>query len=217
MNITKNIEEYEKYRDPEKRYASFDYCYNYFMEFYEKGDISSMASSQNIQMSCLQLGFYLASWGMLRGSSFLLQKSVKHYEDLIKAISKLDKIYWEIDLDRYSDGNIKQLLTLYDTIVEHLGDNDEEEASVTLTTKIMLGVFGNIPAFDDNFCKGFKVSKYMSSSLLKRIANYYRDNKDEIDKQRIRTLDFQTGAETYRYYTKAKIVDMVGFIEGLKK
>jgi hypothetical protein len=38
-------------------------------------------------MSCLQIGFYLASWGMMRGSSFLLEKSVRNFSNLIIAIS----------------------------------------------------------------------------------------------------------------------------------
>ena len=65
-------------RQPEERYSSFDYCYNYFQEFYEKQKIIELANSDNLQISCLQIGFYLSSWGMYRGSSFLLQKSLKH-------------------------------------------------------------------------------------------------------------------------------------------
>lgn len=44
------------------RYTSFDYCYNYFHP--------TNNSKQDIEKSCLVLGFYLASWGMFRGSSF---------------------------------------------------------------------------------------------------------------------------------------------------
>lgn len=77
MDIKENIKEYMKDRGPDKRYASFDYCYNYFQEFYENNNTKALASKENIQMSCLHIGFCLASWGMLRGSSFLLQKSVE--------------------------------------------------------------------------------------------------------------------------------------------
>jgi len=41
--------------------------------------------------------------------------------------------------------------------------------------------------------------------------------KEEFDKHRIKTIDFSTGIETDRYYTKVKLIDMVGFIEGLRK
>ena len=62
---------------PTERYSSFDYCYNYFSQ------TSPDALLKNMEKSCLAIGFYLASWGMFRGSSFLLQKSVKYYEPLI--------------------------------------------------------------------------------------------------------------------------------------
>jgi len=64
-------------RKPNERYASFDFCYNYFYSFYKENRLSELANGQNLQTSCLQIGFYLASWGMMRGSSFLLEKSVK--------------------------------------------------------------------------------------------------------------------------------------------
>ena len=216
MNISDNIGSYLEDRSPAKRYSSFDYCYNYFREFYEPGNIEAIAGSTNVQLSCLQIGFYLASWGMLRGSSFLLQKSVKHYEKLISVIAKMPKVYWEIDLDTYSDARISLLLEIYDHISGSLGE-DDEYASTTLVTKIMLGVFGNVPALDDNFCKGFGFSKDFNGSLLRKISGFYQTNKEEFDKHRIKTIDFSTGKKTARFYTKAKLIDMVGFIEGLKK
>jgi len=216
MDISGNIREYLTDRSPDKRYSSFDYCYNYFHEFYSQGNIEAIATPSNVQLSCLQLGFYLASWGMLRGSSFLLQKSVKHYEQLISVIAKMPKVYWEIDLDSYSNQNIAMLLDLHKYVFGFLGEKDDY-ASTTLVTKIMLGVFGNAPALDDNFCKGFGFSKYFSGSLLRKISDFYKTNKDEFDKHRIKTIDFNTGRETDRYYTKAKLIDMVGFVEGLRK
>jgi hypothetical protein len=216
MDISGNINDYLKDRLPDKRYSSFDYCYNYFREFYEQGNIGAIASSTNVQLSCLQLGFYLASWGMFRGKAFLLQKSAKHYEPLISVIAEMPKVCWEIDLDAYSDKTISLLLEIYKHISGSLG-KDDEYASPTLVTKIMLGVFGNVPALDDNFCKGFGFSKYFSRPLLQKISDFYQTNEEEFDKHRIKTIDFSTGIETDRYYTKAKLIDMVGFIEGLRK
>jgi len=215
MDISNNIRDCLNNRSPVKRYSSFDYWYNYFCDFYEHDNIEAIASPANVQLSCLQLGFYLASWGMLRGSSFLLQKSVKHYEQVISVIAKMPKVCWKLDLDTYSDKSISLLLEIYKHISGSLGE-DDEYASTTLVTKIMLGVFGNVPALDDNFCKGFGFSKYFSKPLLRKISDFYQTNKEEFDRHRIKTIDFSTGMETDRYYTKAKLIDMVGFIEGLK-
>ena len=128
MNVIENInlflEGFHKNmgRQPEERYSSFDYCYNYFREFYEKQRIKDLSNRGNLQGSCLQVGFYLASWGMYRGSSFLLQKSLKHLEKLINLISKLDPIYWEIDVDSYSEESISHLIDLGNFIRNSLGD-----------------------------------------------------------------------------------------------
>lgn len=135
MDIKDNIKEYMKDRRPEERYASFDYCYNYFQGFYEKEKIKSLAIAGNIEFSSLHIGFYLASWGMLRGSSFLLQKSIKHYERLIKVIAETDRMVWEIDIDNYSDENIELLIKTSWHIRNALGDSNDY-ASDTLVTKI---------------------------------------------------------------------------------
>jgi hypothetical protein len=49
-----------------------------------------MADEAHMQLSCLHLSFYLASWGMFRGSSFLLEKSAKFFEPLVRTISSID-------------------------------------------------------------------------------------------------------------------------------
>ena len=61
-----------------------------------------MADNNILELSCLHLMTYLASWGMLRGASFLFDKSIYYYKDLIINISKLDKSYFEIDVDNYN-------------------------------------------------------------------------------------------------------------------
>ncbi len=153
-----------KGRKPDERYSSFDFCYNYFYSFYKRNKINELAYIKNIQMSCLQLGFYLASWGMMRGSSFLLEKSVKNYKTLIIAISKMNPKLWEIDVDKYDDENINLLLNCKQQIVEVLGEMNKP--SDTLITKIMLGVFANTPAFDQYVRNSLKLySLYLFSSL----------------------------------------------------
>jgi hypothetical protein len=167
-----------------------------------------------MQTSCLHIGFYLASWGMLRGSSFLLEKSIKCYEPLISSIAKFDKRIWDIDVDSYTEENIELLLECRDMICRSLGNGNK--LTDTLSTKIMLGVFSNVPAYDDFFRRGFNVHSFGKKSLRK-IAKFYDDNKEIIDKYKIRTFDFLTGKETHRTYTKAKIIDMICFIEGQNK
>lgn len=214
MNLENSIKTYldgtngSDGRKPDARYASFDYCFNYFQSFREAGNVEAIAHADNLQVSCLHLAFYLASWGMLRGSAELLQKSARHFVRAIGLIADADANLWEIDAHCYTDSNIRQLL---DTGRVFRGAYPG--MSDILITKIMLGVFGNVPAFDTYFKKGFKAATF-GPKALQRIAAFYSENSAVIEKLRVPTLDFATGELTSRKYTRAKVIDMAFFIEG---
>lgn len=214
-NLETIINEFKAKSKPTDRYTSFDYCYNYFK--------TTDNLKTDLEKSCLVLGFYLASWGMLRGSSFLLQKSVKHLQPIIEYYSTLDKDIWEIDIDNYSEGNILKITEIYNNSKRLIIDKDNSH--LTLITKILLGIFGFIPAFDQFFCKTFKTIfdnkcgfTTVNSKSLNLLAEFYTDNKSEISKisENTFTTDFITGNKTNINYPKAKIVDMYGFTQGLK-
>ena len=217
MNIQKSLDQFikgngkNKGRLSDERYSSFDYCYNYFYSFYKENKISELANKDNLEMSCLQIGFYLASWGMMRGSSFLLEKSVRSFSDLIIAISKTDPNLWEIDVPDYNEKNTAILLDYKKKIINALGEHNKP--SDILVTKIMLGVFSNIPAFDKYFRKSMKVYSFNKNSLFK-IKDFYLENKETLDSYKIHTLDFLKGTERRNIYNKAKLIDMCGFIDG---
>lgn len=219
IDVEKNIYNYIYGHDntqgikPLERYASFDYCFNYFQSFREQKKIGELESSDHIQESCLQLGFYLASWGMLRGSTFLFSKSVKVYEPLINTIANADTTLWEIDTNCYTPTNIGLILDFRKTIAQILDYGNGP--SDILVTKIMLGVFGNVPAFDSYFKRGFGVSTF-TRQALEKVAEFYKVNEAIIEKNRLATLDFMTGQPTHRFYPRAKIIDMIFFIEGGK-
>lgn len=206
-----------KGKQPDERYASFDYCYNYFYSFYKQNKIADIASENNLQTSCLHLGFYLASWGMMRGSSFLLEKSSRHLAPLVREISKMGKIIWEIDVDNYNNENIEVLLECKNKIIKALGEKNTKTWD-TLVTKIMLGVFANVPAYDTFFKKFLQKNKYCQTfnrKSLEQLKEFYGDNKKEFKAfEKIKTHNFITGKETDVYYTKAKLIDMYGFVFG---
>jgi hypothetical protein len=200
-----------KGRKPQERYASFDYCYNHFQSFRERGSVCSLAAPEHLAESCLHVAWYLASWGMLRNSP-LLGKSMRFCEPLITGIASFDPTIWEIDVDRYNEQTIAVLLQCKEMIGEKLCDG-KRAATDTLVTKVMLGVFGNVPAFDRYFRQAIGVNA-MTKSSLERVREFYGRKRPVIDAHRIPTLDLVTGAETDRLYTKAKIIDMIGFIAG---
>jgi len=137
MNIARNLKAYLGEREPTARYTSFDYCYNHF-QFHRNLDLAELASPSGTELSCLHLGFYLASWGMLRGSSDLLTRSIKHYTPLIEVIASVNPGIWEIDAHAYTDESVQLLMEAASQLRTAL----PKGASDTLVTKIMLGVFG---------------------------------------------------------------------------
>jgi hypothetical protein len=82
----------------------------------------------------------------------------------------------------------------------------------TLVTKILLGVFGCVPAYDTDFRRGFRTASLGKRSLM-RMRKFCDEHAREIEVSRPRTLDFRTGEETERRYPVAKVVDMV-FVQG---
>jgi hypothetical protein len=216
MNIVHHLQTYQSKMDPTERYCSFDYCFNYFQHFQEQDARVDLAHPEHMQTSCLHLGFYLASWGMLRGSTVLLQKSAKYFEGLIDGIAHAPAELWQIDIDTYDPVTIAMLFdcrAMIQTQLTRAGWPAHRPPSDVLVTKIMLGVFGNVPAFDRNFTRGIQVNGF-TPRALNRIVTFYRQHQREIDGYDVRTVDFGSGQPTHRRYPKAKIIDMVGFIAG---
>jgi len=212
-DIEQIVKKFKSQSKPDDRYTSFDYCYNYFL--------TTNDPTKDIEKSCLTLGFYLASWGMFRGSSFLLQKSIKHFQPTIEYIATLDNSVWDIDVDNYDETNVQTIIKIYRNIKDRLILNGNSD--LTLITKILLGVFGFIPAFDNYFCNTFRVIsdgqcgfRKVNIKSLTFIKAFYEANKSIIDKLSIETFttDFMTGQKTTRNYPMAKIIDMYGFTVG---
>lgn len=209
VDIEANLQLYLQDRRPTDRYASFDYCFNYFQGRRDEGRIGDLANGPELQAACLQLGFYLASWGMYRGSTVLLQRSLAHLVPIIEVIARSPTAAWEIDADAYTHEACGLLLDTASRIRAAF----PEGASDTLVTKIMLGVFGSIPAYDAYFRSGFGSYRLDENSLM-RVGRFYRANSEVIERHRVPTIDFASGCETERRYPRAKVIDMIFFIEG---
>ena len=81
----------------------------------------------------------------------------------------------------------------------------------------MLAIFGNVPAFDSNFCLpevGLRKNATFCAESLKKILEFYNAHKNEIDTCKIPTLDFLTGQPTNIQYSRARIIDIFGYVEG---
>ncbi len=213
-DIKEIVDRYMCERESTHRYASFDYCYSYFR------CSSSEQIVSDIERSCLVLGFYLASWGMFRGKSSLLKRSAKHYEPLVEYIASQSEELWRQDICTCGPQDMDKLITVYNDVRRRIVIPGV--AHLTLVTKVMLGVFGVVPAFDTYFGNAFRsiipdagFRTFGRKSLL-QIQRFYEANKAAIDdlSEKLHVLDFESGQATSLRYPKAKVVDMYGFILG---
>ena len=203
----------------EHRYASFDYCYGYFKKLNKKMGQKNFKIDKYKDEISKQLMIFMASWGMLRGSSVLLQKSLKYFERFAPLIY-MHKDCFEIDIKDYNkDEKLRRLKNLY-SCIKCMYNNTGVTPTPTNITKLMLGVFGCVPAFDDYFRKacgisGSSLEPEKFASNLEQLLKYYKIIKSKIpsSKMNIKVLDYKTGKETNLLYKKSKVIDMIGFVQ----
>lgn len=145
-----------------KRYhrgKSWEHCYVFF-----KNHKKFNNNEKLLDLASLHLGFFLASWGMLRGSSFLLQKDYKFYIPIVKTLTdpKYDRL-WNINfLNKPKEQDIDLLFQLKDDLEEkvkknNILDEDNKKHQLDLiVTKIIMATMGCIPAYDRYFKNGLK-------------------------------------------------------------
>lgn len=156
---------------PGTRYKSWEWCHQAFLngkDSYSKAN-DDKEKNEIVENLSLHLAFYLASWGMYRGSSYLLQRDYKAHKNAVKVIlENTNQILWDYEpkTDNIEKANdllfetesgiywkIKNSYKGYDD-----GSNNDDESSDTLTTKILMGTFGCVPAFDRFLKSG--ISRY---------------------------------------------------------
>ena len=196
------------------RYRSWEHCYRYFQKNRE-----AIASDRD--RAALQLGFYLASWGMYRGSSFLLQHSYTAHFGVIGTLAESQfSPLWahEFGANGDHDSNLVPIiLELIDRVREayrpFAPDAEGRQASDTLVTKIILGSFGCLPACDRYFICGFKSAgfkySYLNANFVHRILQFCRDNLGELREEQSRI----EGVGGMRY-PLMKLVDMYFWQQG---
>ena len=117
-------------------------------------------------VTSLHLPFYLASWGMYRGRSFLLQKDyLIHLEVVKKLRDTKQSLLNNLSFDEYLQNQQavrEQLLNLISCIRSLYGPADVTD---TLATKILLGTLGCTPAYDRFFILGLRKTKLPFSNL----------------------------------------------------
>jgi hypothetical protein len=188
--------------DPHHRYRSWEHCYEYFQS---RGPA---LLSEDKDTAALHLGFYLASWGMYRGSAFLLQRAYTVHVGVVeKLVSPQFSELWRTEVgSKLSDARLAMPIL---ELVEAIRDAYEPFglASDILATKVILGTMGCLPAVDRFFVAGFRKSGRSYSRLnyafVERIIQFCCDHGT-----RLRTEQSQIQASGGVHYPLMKLADM---------
>lgn len=189
--------------DKDHRFTSWENCYKAFQTI------------NDIDFLSLHLGFYLASWGMYRGSSGLLQKNHKVHYKAVEIILKYKSLQcsptFEISSAEVGDLGelIKELEKHYNSIDFFRKDESKNVSpTMTLITKVIMGTLGCLPAFDRYFLDGVKFEGYSFFNLSQIKLKSLLEFVDNTASERIINIQNIINSKREMYYPKMKIVDM---------
>ena len=183
---------YEDARASENgRSRSWEHCYRVFRD-------ARTDPSPDYDYLSLHLAFYLASWGMYRGSSFLLQKDYKVLVPIVEEVlkSEYDCLFGVACTDLREPEVQVMLKNVYDYIAAHFRPIRDEVAgrkvassvSPVLITKILMGTLGCVPAYDRFFQDGvatYKVTtQEYSLESVRKLAKFYEAHNDRLEEAR---------------------------------
>jgi hypothetical protein len=193
------------------RYRSWEHCYQFFQQ------VGPSGLAKHRQDAAMQLGFYLASWGMYRGGSFLLQRA---YTVHLAAIDCLSDPRWSrlwscefgaSDDDEKKVGDIVELRNCIGAAYKPFGVPTD-----TLATKIMLGTLGCSPACDRYFIIGFTAEDHSFScfnqQFVKRVLGFCGENLSALRRAQTK-IERSVDAR----YPLMKLVDMYFFQSGWER
>lgn len=213
-DMEKNVELFLNGRSEHGRYLSFEHCYLFF-----QNNCKPKMTNEIKDHAALHLFAYLASWGMMR-NSFLMYKDYKYLTGLIDVLVSHKK-------EEYLSEEI--LAVKQDIISFFIGPEDNPTTFITdspspilvrnrknwdtLTSKILMGTLGCVPAYDDYFKgvakKEFNMSPNFNKKGLDQLVEFKEQNKEALVKLQAKTKEI-CGFE----YPVMKIIDMYFWQKG---
>lgn len=176
--------------DDKDRFLSWVHCYRKFSEYFRKDSLSE----EDVDYLSLHLAFYLASWGMYRGSSFLLQRDYTIHKETVKLLfdykylngltcNKLPDNLVDIKelSNKINEVYIKDYQNIHKERSKLKNNQSPKKITDTLTTKILMGTLGCSPAYDRYFIDGLKrYSKICKTTFsinsLQELITLYHNN-----------------------------------------
>lgn len=196
---------------------SWEHCHSAFLKIKQKyNDPKNEMTPDEKDYLCLSLGWYLASWGMLR-NSFLNEYSHEIHKNAIEVIydRRWDSL-WDVDYATLTSDQAKCIQALANELENtykniHHFERDDYQLTDTLKTKILLGTIACVPAYDRFFVCALRhsldKSKFSTASLLelkdvyRTFGTYFSSMKEYCN---------------HGNYPSAKLLDMCFFEYGVK-
>lgn len=196
---------------PHGRYRSWEHCYSFFAAHHDH------PSTEEKDLLCLHLAWYLASWGMLR-NSFLGEMDYTVHGNAVELLTSpewCDLYHPSVELlilsenARRIEALSKRLNCAYQSAACFTQDTTD-----TLTTKVLLGTLGCCPAYDRYFksavrktCRGLGS---FNASSISALAQLYQNYADKFEPFRLSCNLY--GVE----YPPMKALDMCFFMSGFR-
>ena len=207
LGIENAIENIRKYHDTttegeHTRYRSWAHCFKAFRERRHDGG--------NIDLLCLHLAWYMASWGMLRGKAYLLQMDYLVHKPLVNTV-----LSGKYDLLFQDEHDVDMIPMTMEFAKEIHKSYRRGSSGDTFVTKIMLGIFGCTPAYDRYFkdaAKSFNVcGATFKENSLRSLWYYYDEHRQVLEPLRKELIIEGL------HYTPMKMLDMCLFQIGLDR
>ncbi len=190
------------------RERSWELCYGYFHHHCHE------AIRADRDQAALQLGFYLASWGMYRGSGFLLQYAYTVHRAVVDCLlqPKFSQLWNQEFGAGQSDATlippIVKLAESIRTVYNPFAKAKDKLITDTLVTKVILGTMGCLPAMDYYFAKGyrysgFRVSDPVNAKFIQSLLTFCQNKLSDLKSQQAR-IEQSNGV----HYPLMKLVDM---------
>jgi len=191
---------------------SWEHCYTHFQQH------AQFRTEADYQHASLHLAFFLASWGMYRGSSFLSKKDYLIHIPVVRVICepRYEQL-WDPEIGsgtaRGAEGHVKLLIEIGDRIREVYGkimsvDGKTRDvvATDTLLTKIILGTMGCCVAYDRYAVLalgslGIRPARFSRDGYCS-LLRFCQDHAEELTSVEIRTK------QGNRKYPVMKLADM---------
>ena len=209
---------------PFARIKSWEHCIKAFAAVFN-GD---KKSEDSIDCLCLNLGFFLASYGMMTKDSSLLCCDYKVHADAVRIILKYKELFcmdlWKLceqeDKLRKLDKLCEEIRDAYKNIAEkYKGTDTKGDAcrvvfsngiSNILLTKILLGTLGIVPAYDTCVCNAVIAyeladDRNFNMAALKKLSEKLGRLKEKIEE----LTSSARSVYDCEYYTSARIIDGV--------